>query len=203
MNETEARDWLRDSFGPAVLTRLERFVELLLAEAECQSLISRSTFGAVWSRHIADSAQLFPLASDVNGTWVDVGSGGGLPGIVVAILRDAPLQMVEPRRRRVEFLRAACQELGLNHASVVQGNVQSVETKCSILSARAVTNLPDLFTWTHNVVSRETLLLLPRGANAVSDLAIVRRAWHGVFHVEPSITDPAAGIVVAKEVRPR
>lgn len=202
MTEDEARDWLRDAFGAAALTRLEHFVTLLLAEAEKQSLIARSTFDLVWGRHIADSAQLVPLAP-ADGVWVDVGSGGGLPGLVVALLRDAPMVLVEPRRKRTDFLRAASAELALAHVSVLQANVQSAEVKASVVSARAVSNLVDLFAWTRPIVSRETLYLLPRGENAVSDLDIARRAWHGVFHVEQSLTDPTAGIVVAKAVRPR
>ena len=202
MTEEEARGWLRDTFGAGPFGRLEQFVALLLAEAERQSLIARSTFGTVWSRHIADSAQLVPLAPE-SGRWVDIGSGGGLPGIVVTILRNAPLVMVEPRRKRVEFLRAACDALGLSHVSVEQTNAQNVKVEAAVVSARAVSNLSDLFTWTSGIVSRETLFLLPRGENAVSDLAIVQRAWHGAFHVEHSLTDPAAGIVVAQGVRRR
>lgn len=203
MTEEEARDWLRNTFGPVAVERLEHFAGLLLAEGARQSLIARSTFDAVWSRHIADSAQLVPLSANVGGTWIDVGSGAGLPGIVIAVLRDAPLILVEPRRKRADFLRAACENLRLSHVAVSQRSIQSVSTCATILSARAVANLTDLFAWTQHVVSRETLFLLPRGENAVSDVAIAERAWHGEFHVEQSITNPDAGIVVAHGVRPQ
>lgn len=202
MTEDEARDWIAASFGAPALGRLTRFADVLLAEAERQSLIARSTFDTIWARHIADSAQLVPLAP-AEGEWIDVGSGGGLPGIVVAILRDAPMILVEPRRKRADFLRAACDDLGLRYASVIQANVQAVAQQGAVLSARAVGNLSDLFAWTRNVVSRETLFLLPRGENAQRDLDIVGRAWHGRFHVEQSITDAAAGILVAQGVTAR
>lgn len=203
MTEDQARDWLRDSFGAAALVRLERFTALLLAEAAQQNLIARSTFDSVWSRHIVDSAQLVPLAPN-DGTWIDVGSGGGLPGLVVAILRDASLVMVEPRRKRAEFLTSVCDELDLSNASVILGNVQAAKVEpAAVLSARALSNLSDVFTWTASVVSRETLYLLPRGASAVDDLALAEHAWHGVFHVEQSRTNPDAQIVVAREVRAR
>lgn len=202
MNDEEARDWLKITFGSDSFKRLERFSTVLLAEAERQSLISRSTFVSIWSRHIADSAQLVTLAP-TDGSWIDVGSGGGLPGVVVAMLRDAPLLMVEPRRKRADFLKAVCLELGLPNTSVVQANVQAVSDRAAILSARAVSNMLDLFDWTKGVVSHETLFLLPRGENAVSELDVVQRAWQGEFHVEQSITNPSANIVVARQVRPR
>lgn len=201
MNEDQAREWLVDTFGQPAMATLEHFAELLLAEADRQSLIARSTFASIWSRHIADSAQLVPLAMD--GSWIDIGSGGGLPGVVVAILRHAPIVMVEPRRKRADFLNAVVDQLGLENATVAQANVQAITAKADVISARAVSNLSDIFAWTRGIVSRETQFLLSRGQNAVSDLELVERAWQGEFHVKQSLTDPAAGIVVATQVRPR
>lgn len=200
MTEAEAREWLRATFGVAAYGRLEAFATLLLAEATQQSLIARSTFDHIWCRHIADSAQLVPLASP-GGTWVDVGSGGGLPGLVVAILRDAPTVLVEPRRKRIGFLEGAIETLALRNVSVSPGTVQCLDTAASVISARAVSSIDDIFAWTRRIVSRETQYLLQRGQNAVSDLEMARRAWQGSFHVEQSLTDPAAGIVMATEVR--
>lgn len=203
MTEDEARNWVCTTFGADAFAVLEQFVGLLLAEAAQQSLIARSTFDSVWVRHIVDSAQLVLMAAPL-GTWIDIGSGGGLPGIVAAILRPEPLVMVEPRRKRVEFLTAALAELRLTNGSVVQANVQALQApEASVISARAVSNLSDLFTWTRSIVSRETQFLLPRGENAVTDLEVARHAWQGEFHVKQSLTDPAAGIVVATQVRPR
>lgn len=202
MTDDDARDWLLATFGARAVDRLGRFVSLLLAEAGQQSLVARSTFGSIWSRHIVDSAQLITLAPP-EGRWLDIGSGGGLPGIVVAILREAPLVMVEPRRKRVEFLRAASDELALANVIVVQDKVQKVADKAAVISARAVAPPDEIFAWTTASVSLGTTYLLPRGENVAADLAIAQRAWHGTFHVEQSLTDLAAGIVVARDVRPR
>lgn len=202
MTEEQARAWLLETFGSDAFRRLEQFTGLLLEEAGRQSLIARSTFSVIWSRHLADSAQLALLAPP-NGRWVDVGSGGGLPGLVVAVLRDAPMILIEPRRKRVEFLAHARDEMHLSNVSVIHGTVQNARESADIISARAVSNLIDLFTWTETVVSRETLFLLPRGENAASDLEVAQHTWQGTFHVKQSLTDPNAGIVVAQEVRRR
>lgn len=202
MTEAEARAWLRDRFGDPAYSRLTKFVDMLLKASEGQSLIARSTFESVWSRHIADSAQLV-LFAPPHGGWLDVGSGGGLPGIVVATLIDSPITLVEPRRKRAEFLSDVARDLSFDNVTVVKGKAQTFAGPAAIITARAVAPLGDVFTWTSNNVSRGTTYLLPRGENAVSDLEIARRAWHGTFHVEQSLTDPAAGIIVASDVRPR
>lgn len=202
MTEDDARDWLISKFGGAALTMLERYTALLLAESDRQSLIAKSTFDKVWSRHIADSAQLVCLARAV-GEWLDVGSGGGLPGMVVAILRADLMVLVEPRRKRAEFLTCVAAELGLTNLTVLQASAQAANGQPVVISARAVTSLADLFVWTAHLVSRETQYLLPRGANAACDLENVIKAWQGQFHVEQSLTDRNAGIVVATNVRRR
>lgn len=202
MTEDDARDWLISKFGGAALTMLERYTALLLAESDRQSLIAKSTFDKVWSRHIADSAQLVCLGR-TSGQWLDVGSGGGLPGLVVAILRQDRMVLVEPRRKRAEFLTRVAAELGLANITVLQASAQAANGQPAVISARAVTSLADVLTWTTHLVSRETEYLLPRGANAASDLESAMKAWQGQFHVEQSLTDPNAGIVVATNVRRR
>ncbi|MES2754683.1 MAG: 16S rRNA (guanine(527)-N(7))-methyltransferase RsmG [Pseudomonadota bacterium] len=202
MNEDEARDWIRERFGAEAVARLTAYTELLLAEAERQSLIARSTFDLLWSRHIVDSAQLVLLAP-VDGRWIDVGSGGGLPGIVVALLRSAPTLLVEPRRKRAEFLAQAIAALRLHNCAVAYSTVQKVGEGAKVISARAVASPDLLFDWSAHLVSRETVYLLPRGAHAAVDLDIIDRAWQGRFHVEQSLTDPNSGIIVARDVARR
>jgi 16S rRNA (guanine527-N7)-methyltransferase len=98
MREQDAKDWLQTQFSVSRETwgRLEAYVAILLEEMEQQNLIAESTRPHIWARHIVDSAQLIPLASTAeDGLWIDLGSGAGLPGIVVAILTDRPVQMVD------------------------------------------------------------------------------------------------------------
>lgn len=208
MTEEEARRWLRERFGVSRETLLERYAELLRDEAQHQNLIAASTFDTIWARHFVDSAQLVPLSKEApeRGAWLDVGSGAGLPGIVVALLIDRPVVLVEPRAKRVDFLRRAAAALGLGEQIVVQGS--RVETyrpssPASVVSARAVAELSQLFSSTLRCTDPSTVWLLPKGRNAQSEVEAARAKWQGVFHVEPSITQPDSGVVVARGVRPR
>ena len=205
MTEEEARDWLRGRWGSAAMGRLEPLADYVLSEQAHQNLIAPSTRSSIWSRHIADSAQLLLLAGSApQGLWIDIGSGAGFPGLVVACLDDRPVLLVEPRTRRASFLEVTAGALGLSsRVSVEQKKISQVIGSAAILSARAVASMEDLFQQAHHLAVADTLWLLPKGRSAREEVASVERAWHGLFHVEHSLTDQDAMIVVASKVRRR
>ena len=203
MTEYEAVVWLRDNFGEQRLLKLERFVELLLAENSSQNLISMGSVPAIWARHIVDSAQLLRLIIDPT-TVLDVGSGPGLPGLVLAILSDAQFTLVEPRRRRTDFLLNAVQSIGLCNVTIETGTVQNLPTaQYEAIVARAYAALPVIFASTKRLTGSSTIWVLPKGRSAEAELEEARKSWQGVFHVEHSLTDKDARIIVASGVRPR
>lgn len=205
MTEAEARAWLTAQFDVPRETwaRLETYVAMLLAEADEQNLIAESTKPHVWARHIVDSAQLLTHAAGAGGEWIDLGSGAGLPGMVIACLRPHPLVMVESRRKRIEFLEQAIAATGLSHARVYGGRVEQLPAaQAAVISARAYAPLPRLLQSALHLSDKNTLWVLPKGRNAENELEAARPAWQGVFHVEPSVTDDESAIIVARGVRP-
>lgn len=203
MTEAEARAWVRDRFGVSRETAVDRFCELVRAEAQHQNLIAASTLDAIWSRHVLDSAQLLDWAQG-DGAWLDVGTGAGFPGMIVALLTDRAVTLCEPRKRRAAFLSDAAEALGLlPRVTVAARKVQGISGHYPVISARAVAALPDLFAAACHCATRDTLWLLPKGRSAREEVASARKAWHGSFHVERSVTDPDALIVVARGVYPR
>lgn len=207
MTEESARQWIIDRFGVSRETRLAQFADLLVQGSAQQNLISASTIPYVWERHLLDSAQLIPLAAEaVEGSWIDIGAGAGLPGMVVAILTDRPIVLVEPRIKRVEFLRetAAVLDLG-QQVDVVQSRIESYKppVAASVVSARAVAELSKLLLSTVHCTDLSTVWILPKGRNVQSEVDDARQKWQGVFHVERSLTADDSGIVVARGVRPR
>lgn len=207
MTEEEARAWVRDRFGVSRETMLERFGKILVAEAAHQNLIARSTLDTLWVRHLTDSAQLVPLSAEAGeGRWLDVGSGAGLPGLVVALITARPVVLVEPRAKRVLFLREAADALGIADRVTVIGS--KVEAYCpaepvAVVSARAVAELGALMLSTVHCTDSSTVWLLPKGRSAQSEVDAARAKWQGRFHVEPSITQPDSGIVVATQIGAR
>ena len=135
--------------------------------------------------------------------WLDIGSGAGLPGLVIALASAHRVILVEPRRRRAEFLARCCDQLGLSEVVVEPRRVETLRVRADVVSARAVASLDTLFGWTETIGSSDALMILPRGANAVSELDAARIAWHGDFDLAPSMTAPGSGIVLARHVRRR
>jgi 16S rRNA (guanine527-N7)-methyltransferase len=203
MTEDEAKEWIADAFGGAAIDRLNLVETLVRDESVHQNLVSAATLETMWTRHIVDSAQLVPLANGTPGTWADIGSGAGFPGLVVAALRDDPVILIEPRKRRADFLRAAAAALGLGNVTVEQAKSQNVDAHATIISARAVASVISLFDAAHHIATPATKWLLPKGLNAREEVAQARRSWHGTFHVEHSITDPNSLIVIAQGVSRR
>ncbi len=203
MTEAEARDWIAGTFGEAAVDDLGRFAELLAGGNERQNLVAPSTLASIWTRHLVDSAQLALLDSG-EGLWLDIGSGGGLPGLVLALLLDRPFLLCEPRRLRAEFLTDAVTTLGLGtRVTVAQAKVEALRTPAATISARAVAPLTTLFTAARHCATPATNWIMPRGKSGRSELEAVVRAVQGEFHVKQSLTDPQAVIVVARGIGAR
>lgn len=205
MNEQEAREWLSRSFHVPreTIAVLERLTALLTEEASRQNLIATSTLSTIWSRHIADSAQLLLHAQP--GAWLDLGSGAGFPGLVAAIVGNREVTLVETRRLRVAFLELAVRDLDLQaHVTIIPTRVEAMpDRKAAVISARAFAPLDRLFAIAHRFSVPETLWLLPKGRTAANELEAARRSWQGDFSLVPSVTDPQSAIIVARDVRPK
>ncbi len=183
--------------------RLTTFVELLLAESKRQNLIARSTADDVWNRHIDDSLQLTTYMEDHRTQKIlDLGSGPGLPGLVLAIARpDWVIHLVESRRKRCEFLAAAIDHLELRNARVHCSNVRTLEPfKVDVITARAFAPLPSLIDMAKPFARMRTRWVLPRGAKGATELAELPKRHRSMFHVEQSLTDSDAVILVGKGV---
>lgn len=205
MTEEDARSWIADRFGGASVDRLERFVALLAEESKRQNLVAASTLPSVWGRHIVDSAQLVPLSTDMPANWCDVGSGAGLPGVVIAVLSHSDVWLVEPRARRATFLSVVVDALELPNAHVVKARVEALRSAApmDVITARAVAGLSHLFSLCEHLTAPATRFILPKGRSGLHELALARAEWQGTFHVEQSISDTESTIIIADGVTRR
>jgi 16S rRNA (guanine527-N7)-methyltransferase len=199
MNETLAKEWIAARHGGSAVDRLSALVDLVIEENSRQNLIAPSTVPMIWQRHVVDSVQL--LQWDQPGSWIDIGTGGGFPGLAVAILRADPVIMVEPRAKRAAFLQECVGKLGLATASVAATKVEKVAAKGTIISARAVASLDRLFAAAHHCAGERCRWLLPKGRSAGDDLQEARGSWFFMFHVEQSVSDSEGQVIVAEELR--
>ena len=184
--------------------KLIRLVAEIDTRADQQNLISPGSRPDIWTRHIQDSLQLLPLAP-AHGRWLDVGTGAGFPGLVVALAGSHQMTLAEPRRLRAAFLQEMVELFCLtNRVDVLATRIERVSRPpFDIISARAVAPLGALFAAAHHASHPATLWLLPKGRRAASELAEARKTWQGAFALVPSVTDPSAAIVTARAVQRR
>ncbi|MCZ8173336.1 MAG: class I SAM-dependent methyltransferase, partial [Brevundimonas sp.] len=146
-SEAAARGWLEQQpeWNAEARERIELLIALLTEENARQNLVAAASLPAVWQRHIVDSAQLLAYVSrETASPWLDLGTGAGFPGLVIAALRpDAEVVMVESRARRVEWLERARAAMKLDRASVVGSRLELVPSRqFRVISARAFAPLP-------------------------------------------------------------
>ncbi|MEO0441327.1 MAG: RsmG family class I SAM-dependent methyltransferase, partial [Pseudomonadota bacterium] len=155
MNEAEAQAWLRENFNipDQQWQNLEQFLEILRQEMAHQNLISKASAEHVWARHVVDSAQLLlhvPRETK-GGVWLDLGTGAGFPGIIIAILSGFQVHMVESRARRIAFLQHVVDRLDIGSQAMVQGSRLEVMESfpVDVISARAFAPLGKLLSLSH------------------------------------------------------
>lgn len=203
MTEDEARRWLAERW-PAAVERVEAFITLVREEAPRQNLIAASTLNQIWSRHVVDSAQLALLVPPSYKPWIDVGTGGGFPGVICAIIRPEEFILVEPRRRRVEFLTDAVSRLGMmSRIEILPVRIEAVTVVAGTISARAVSAISALLDNAWGCIDSSTHCVFPRGRIDQEDVAYARSKRRMTFHVEHSVTDPASEIAIFSNVHAR
>ena len=189
------------------MARLDSYVALLTAWNRRINLVSATTIPDVWRRHIADSAQILALAPPEARSWVDLGSGGGLPGLVIAALAaeqrpDLAVRLVESDARKSAFLAEAGRKMGLTVAIETTRIEALSPMPHDVVSARALAPLDRLCTMALPFSGPGTVFLLPKGARFETELTEAARHWH--IHAEQiaSRTDPDAVILRIKELKP-
>jgi 16S rRNA (guanine527-N7)-methyltransferase len=183
------------------LDRLDRFVASLLAWQQHTNLIARSTEPQIWTRHIADSVQLLKLAPDAR-IWVDLGSGGGFPGLVIACaLADTPgarVHLVESTGKKAAFLREAVDAAGAPadvHAIRIADFIKNFAAPVDVVTARALAPLAELLGAAYPLLKTGAVGLFPKGQDVGSELTQAAKCWSIQSSLIPSLTDPRARIV--------
>ncbi|HEV8036689.1 16S rRNA (guanine(527)-N(7))-methyltransferase RsmG [Yoonia sp.] len=187
------------------MSDLEAFAALTAKWTAKINLIARGTVDSIWERHIVDSVQLYQFAPKSFEKWVDIGSGGGFPGIVMAILAkeknpQAQFVLIESDQRKATFLRTAARELNLP----VQVIAERIETapvqNADVVSARALTALSGLLSLTKRHLKQEGLALFHKGRQSAQEVADAQKSWSFDLEENASITDPDARILAIRRI---
>ena len=188
------------------IDRLKIYADLLTKWNPHINLVSGSTIKSLWSRHIEDSAQIFTLVPEAGGSWVDLGSGGGFPGLVIAILAqesDSNLQvtLVESDVRKATFLRTVIRECKLS-VRVLTDRIEALPSlQADIISARALAELPQLLKFADLHLRPNGTALFQKGARWQKELAAVDKSWSFQLDRFTSVTEPEAVILRMRGIK--
>lgn len=201
----------RTDVSRETLARLETYAALLAKWQKAINLVAPNTLSDIWSRHFLDSAQLLPLAPAGARRWLDLGSGGGFPGLVIAAMGVPEVHLVESDQRKAAFLREAARAMSVPATVHVQ-RIEAVDPAAlhqamggapDVISARALAPLPELLPLAQRLAGAGTLYLFPKGRQAEDELTAAQRYWTiGMVDMLPSQTDPAARILRIRGLQP-
>jgi 16S rRNA (guanine527-N7)-methyltransferase len=186
--------------------RLKEYEKLLFKWNAKINLVSRSTLDNFWNRHVLDSAQFLSSVGEKAGKWVDLGSGGGLPGLVVAILSDEiepvnKLFLVEADVRKAVFLKTVCRELGLK-VEVYNNRIEELPPmSANIVSARALSPLKTLCSYAKNHLEKDGVAVFAKGENWKSELVEAQKKWIFSYEAVKSTLHEGSVVLVLRGIK--
>ena len=184
--------------------QLEHYVALLQKWNKTINLVGKSTTPELWQRHIADSLQLLPLIPTHIAGAVDLGSGAGLPGLIIAIaLPTVRIQLVERDQRKAAFLQEAVAQLALKNVVIDNREIYCVRDKFALVVARALASLDQLCEMACVLTEPGALCLFPKGKNFAKELALAEKKFTFTYHLTPSRTEVDSSIISITKLSPR
>ncbi|MCB1883854.1 MAG: 16S rRNA (guanine(527)-N(7))-methyltransferase RsmG [Geminicoccaceae bacterium] len=184
------------------LDRLRVYLDLLFRWNRAINLVGRSTLADPWRRHVLDSAQLHPLLPPAAGTLIDLGSGAGLPGLVLAVMESmAEVHLVESDGRKAQFLREAARATGCGHVRVHAERIEDLNLKAGAITARALAPLPRLLELAAPLMREGATCLFLKGRSLARELTEAGETWTMDADVRTSLVDPDGRILILKGIR--
>ena len=180
------------------LGRLQRYAELLRAWNERVNLVGKGTLADLWRRHMLDSAQLFPLVPEGARVLVDLGSGAGFPGLVLAAMGVPVVHLIEADSRKCAFQREAARAMGIA-ATVHNTRIEAAPLiEADIVTARALATLDQLLDVASRFTNERTICVFPKGRTAQDELTHARKRWTIDASLVPSRSDPEGSVLLIR-----
>ncbi len=198
MKQQTSRD--PDSIPDDIKVRLKAFQEILMRWNSRINLVAARDTAQVWDRHVLDSLQLHSLLSSRE-TIIDLGSGGGFPGLILAICGSEDVTLVESDSRKCSFLREAARAAETT-VRIVNARIEDVRlAPADVVTARALAALPQLLDWAEPLLLPHGRCLFLKGRKADEELTAARSRWHMMITRTPSRTDPDGVILGLSQIK--
>ncbi|MEL6370734.1 MAG: 16S rRNA (guanine(527)-N(7))-methyltransferase RsmG [Pseudomonadota bacterium] len=192
------------------MAALDRYDQVMLETQAHTNLIARSTIDHRWARHYRDSAQLFTLLPEGARSIVDLGSGAGFPGLILAAMglgsrdpnRGIKVTLVESIQKKASFLTKALSNMGLENVSVVTQRIEKSRLSSpDVITARALARLDKLLGYAAPIAAPSTLCIFPKGQDVEDELTEATKSWHMGVKQVPSVTNPQSSILLIEGLK--
>ncbi|MEQ9111851.1 MAG: 16S rRNA (guanine(527)-N(7))-methyltransferase RsmG [Rhodospirillaceae bacterium] len=188
------------SVSRETLEQCKIYVDVLKDWNSRMNLVARSTLDDVWHRHMLDSAQVFPLISQDAKTLVDLGSGAGFPGLVLAAMGVPEVHLVESTGKKAAFLQAAADEMGVS-VKIHNARIEALKPfVADVITARALAPLKKLLSYAQKFSGPDTKHIYLKGQHIADELTDAHKMWNIKVDRRPSITDPRGSVLSVSEV---
>jgi 16S rRNA (guanine527-N7)-methyltransferase len=196
--------WEKLSVSRETVSRIEEFILALMEQNKYDNLISRAENSDIWMRHVIDSAQLIQFVPRETLSLMDIGSGGGFPGVIVALLKEnLKIHLVESRGRKARFLQEMVEKFNLNaeihHMHTKDLNPDSIQF--NVITARAVSSLKELFNSVTPFVSQATTMIFPKGEKYLHEIQEAEKSWKFSIRIENSLTSDVGKILIINDLK--
>lgn len=197
VKQFELEKWLTDNVSRETFLKLKHYQNLLERWQNKINLISPSTISHVWSRHFEDSLQLLPYLPKENSVLVDMGSGAGFPGLVLAICHEKSLEvnLIESDFRKCSFLENVSRET-FCPVKIINSRLESLPTiKADIITARGLAPLEKLFDYAEPFYQKDSICLFLKGKTTNQEIEKAQEKWEFSLEIFPSLTDSTGRIL--------
>jgi 16S rRNA (guanine527-N7)-methyltransferase len=202
MKQTEREQFLETfPVSHETLTKLDKYVDLLTDWNQNFNLVAESTLPHIWQRHFLDSAQLIQHIPKYCRLLIDIGSGAGFPGIVLAIMGIDGVHLTESIGKKAKFLQKVIDDLGLDVVLHHDRVENLVDMRADVITARAVALLPKLMAFAKPVTKSNTICLFLKGKNCERELTESAKSWTFDHTVSPSLSDDSGSVLIVRHIK--
>lgn len=198
------QQWVGVEASAPVVEKLQKYIDLVLVANAQYNLMGPKEAEHIWQRHILDSAQLYPLVQVLHPKLVmDIGSGGGFPGIVLSIMGIEQMILVESIQKKAKFLQETIDALGLSAEMRAQRVEDLTHPKPDVITARAISALENILAWCYPLCRPTTTFVLLKGTKAQEEIDVAQKCWKFEYTLTPSVTSPTGHVVEIRRLSRR
>ena len=180
--------------------RLQKFINELVFFNKHINLVGKSTLVNPWKSHILDSIQIIPFINKQNSSILDMGTGAGFPGLVLAIMGYERVSLVDSNGKKISFINNICKKLDIK-ANIILSRIENLEIRqYDFLISRALAKLNKLFAYSHNFINKDTVLIFLKGKSVKEEMIEARKNWVFKSAIQQSYSDKRGKILIIKNL---